>query len=105
MGWFDPELTKALVTSGTGAGIGTLLKTIIKPESDVRKWFVASSTAIIVGTLAGGAVKEWLNLGELAGLAAAAAGALLSEQIIGFLQARGEGLKKGKLDISAKKDD
>lgn len=100
MGILDPETIKALITAGTGSGVGTVLKSIINPESNLKRWLIQSTTAVIVGALFGLALTEWAALGQFAGLAAASVGALLSEQIIGFFLARGEKLKHGHIDTS-----
>lgn len=96
----DPETIRALITAGTGAGAGTVLKSIIKPETNLKNWLLQSMSAVIVGALFGLAVTEYANFGQFTSLASASVGALLSEQIIGFFIARGEKLNRGKIDLS-----
>jgi hypothetical protein len=101
----DPETIKALITAGTGSSIGTVLKAILKPETNLKRWLLQSLSAVLVGVLFGLAMMEWFKLGQFSALASASVGALLSEQIIGFFLSRGERLKKGDIDISAKGKD
>jgi uncharacterized membrane protein YeaQ/YmgE (transglycosylase-associated protein family) len=98
----DPETIKALITAGTGSAVGTVLKSIIKPETNLKRWLLQSTSAVIVGALFGLAMTEYAQFGQFTSLAAASVGALLSEQIIGFFLARGESLNRGKIDLSIK---
>ena len=100
MAQIDPETLKALITAGTGAGAGTVLKSITQPEANLKDWLIQSTSAIIVGALFGLAVTEWAHLGQFTGIAAASVGSLISEQIISFFTTRGKKLAKGEIDIS-----
>jgi uncharacterized membrane protein YeaQ/YmgE (transglycosylase-associated protein family) len=97
---FDPDAIKALITAGTGSGIGTVLKSITKPEANLKDWLLQSIGAVLVGFLFGLAMTEYFKFGQFTSLAAASVGALLSEHIIGFFLKRGEKLKQGKIDLS-----
>ena len=105
MGWVDTDFAKTLVTYGTGAALGTLVKSVVNPEDSFKDWIVQTTSSLVVGVLTGAAVSEFWHLGYWAGLGACAISALISEKLIAFFQARGRSLEKGNIDIGLKKGD
>lgn len=101
----DPETIKALITAGTGSSIGTVLKAILKPETNLKRWLLQTSSSLIVGVMFGLTLTEWFKFGTITSCTATAVGVLLSEQILSFVMSRGDKLKDGKIDISIKGDD
>jgi hypothetical protein len=101
----DPETIKALITAATGSSVGTVLKSILQPETNLRRWMLQSISAIIVGVLFGLTLTEVLNFGTITSCTATAVGVLISENILSFVMKRGDKLKDGKIDISIEGDD
>lgn len=93
---FDIE---AIVLLVVGSALGTLVKSVTRPEPKLGRWFMQVVVAMTVGMLLGGAIIEWFRLGGMMAAAVAAGCALISEEIVKGVQARGRRVAKG--DFSA----
>ena len=100
----SPELIQMLVTSAGGSLIGTVIKSVTRPDPHFKQWLAQAFTAITVGTLGGAAAAEYFNLGPLASAAFAAASAYVSEEILRFLQAYVRKLSKQDAQLPERAD-
>lgn len=95
------EPLQILITAGVGSAVGTLVKALIRPEPHFGRWLAQLLSSFLIGALVGSAVIEWMQLTTFVGCMAAAASALISEEIVRGLQARGRKVGKGNFDLSA----
>jgi hypothetical protein len=95
-----PEYLHILITASGGAVVGTLLRSLTRPEPDFPSWLLQSFIALTIGILAGGAIAQYFHLEGFMSVAAGAVSAYLSEEGIKFLQARGRRFAGGELPLS-----
>lgn len=100
----SPELIQMLVTSAGGSLIGTVIKSITRPDPHFKQWLAQAFVAITVGTLSGAGVTEYFNLGPLASAACAAAGAYVSEELLRFIQTYVRRLSRRDFDLPDRAD-
>jgi hypothetical protein len=96
-----PQWVQILMTACGGSAIGTLVKALIRPEPHLGRWFAQLIAAFFVGGLAGSAAIEYFQLTTFVGCAAAGSCALIAEEIVRGIQARGRRLRNGNLDLTA----
>lgn len=102
MSWYD-KIDGAILIAG-GAVMGTLARTIWRPEASVGRWLVKAAGGLIVGLLAGGAISQYFKLDGFLAAGAGATCALLAEDIVAGVLRRGKGIADGKVDLSLKGD-
>jgi uncharacterized membrane protein len=95
-----PEYIHILITASVGSVLGTLLKSVTRPEPHFGSWLLQSFVALSVGILIGGAIAQYFHLEGFMSVTAGAVSAYLSEEAIKFLQARGRRLAHGELPLS-----
>lgn len=98
------DLTTILMLLG-GSAVGTLIKSVLRPEPHFWRWLLQALVAMFVGVVAGGAVIEYFALEGFRAAAAGAGFALISEEIVRGLQARGRRVAKGDFSIKPEPGD
>jgi zinc transporter ZupT len=99
MDLFNPETVKGLVGSGTGASVGALILAITKPEKNWKRWALKTFVATAVGTIFGAAIAQRFQFEQLLVIACGCTLAIMSKDVLGYLELKGENLKKGSIDI------
>lgn len=97
-----PLWLQTIVTAAVGSGVGTLIKALIRPEPHFGRWLAQLLASFLVGGVVGSAAIEYLRLEPFVGGMAAAAGALIAEEIVRGLQARGRRIREGDFDLSSR---
>ena len=88
------------MTVGMGASLGTLWRMRVRPETDLKRFFIKALISLTVGLIAGGGIVEYWNLSGFRAAGAGSVAAFLAEEVLMFMQNRGEKLKQGKIDTS-----
>jgi hypothetical protein len=88
------DITTILMLLG-GSALGTLVKSVLRPEPHFGRWLLQAFIAMAIGIVAGGAVIEYFRLDGFQAAAAGAAFALISEEVVRGLQARGRRVARG----------
>jgi hypothetical protein len=92
------DITTILMLLG-GSALGTLVKSVLRPEPHVGRWLLQAFIAMAIGIVVGGAVIEYFRLAGFQAAAAGAAFALISEEVVRGLQARGRRVAKGDFSV------
>jgi hypothetical protein len=100
-----PEWLQILLPAGAGSALGTLVKALFRPEPHIKRWMAQLLAGWLVGMLAGAAIIEWFQLLPFVGCGVAASSALIAEEIVRGIQARGRKLRKGHIDLTLRGDD
>jgi hypothetical protein len=100
---FDFDI-EAIVLLIVGSALGTLIKSVTRPEPKLGRWAVQVVVAMTVGVVLGGAIIEYLELGGMMAACVAAGCALISEEIVKGVQARGRRVAKGDFSIAPEAD-
>lgn len=100
-----PEWLQILLTASGGSAIGTLVKAIFRPEPHVRRWMAQLIASFFVGGLAGSAAIEYFHLTTFVGSAAAGICAVIAEEIVRGVQARGRRIREGNFDLTSRGGD
>lgn len=96
-----PAWLQILLTAIAGSAVGTLVKALLRPEPHVGRWLAQLLASFLVGGCVGAAMIEWFKLESFAGGVAAAAAALIAEEIVRGLQARGRRIREGNFDLTS----
>jgi hypothetical protein len=99
-----PQWLEILLPASAGAAIGTMVKAVFRPEPHVGRWLAQSVAAFFVGALAGAAAIEYFQLTTFVGCGVAASSALIAEEIVRGIQARGRRIRKGDFDLTGRGD-
>jgi hypothetical protein len=103
--WFDARWQEILLTVGIGAALGTLWRMVMRPETNLQNFLVKAVVSLSVGFVAGGAIVEYMVLDGFKAVGAGSVAAFLAEEVLLFVQVRGQKLKHGKIDTSLRGDD
>lgn len=98
--WLD-----ILITAIAGSAAGTLIKALLRPERHLGRWLQQAAASLLTGGVVGAAAIEYFRLQSFAGSLVAAAGAILAEELVRGLQARGRRIQEGRFDLSLRGDD
>lgn len=94
-----PQWLQIILTACAGSAIGTLVKAIFRPEPHVGRWLAQMIASFFVGASAGSAAIEYFQLTPFVGAGAASICALIAEEIVRGLQARGRRIRRGDFTL------
>lgn len=104
MNWLDERMQTIIITVGIGASLGTLWRTVMRPETNARKFFVRAFVCLSVGVVVGVTIVRWMDFSADYGVGVGSVCGFLSEEILLFVQVRGRKLERGQIDTSLKGD-
>lgn len=100
-----PDWLEVMLTACAGSALGTLVKALLRPEPHLGRWFAQLFASFIVGGLVGAIAIEHFGLASFMGCGVGAASALIAEEIVRGLQARGRRIRNGDFDLLGRGDD